>query len=80
MNDVHGRRIVNDTEKANYLNNYFLNSVEELKASIPLNAGDDFNSLRTLYRTNINFSLDRVDANTFVEIIRTMDANKTCWT
>lgn len=76
LNDAQGQSIFSAQIKAYYFNNYFLETVANLKQQIEVYPGDTFNSLRTLTRSSHRFVLNNVNINDISEIISNIKYDK----
>lgn len=78
IKDANGEIIVNDFQKAETLNNYFLQSIQDLRSQIDQVPTDFCNSLRTLTQHGTTFHLSYTSYDEVHNVIKKLTPNKSC--
>lgn len=76
LKDSQGQDFVSDQSKANHLNSYFIQSVENLRQSIQIQPSDHYNGLRTLTHSQCRFTINSIQDTDVQEVITAMKINK----
>lgn len=76
LKDEHGETIQSDIDKADTFNDYFLESVANLKLEIEVTSQSNCNSLRTLHYHHNQFTFKPINNDEVIKLIDKLDVNK----
>lgn len=76
LSDEQGRILLSDKEKAVAHNNFFYETVQNVRNNIVTNAADHFNNFRTLSYNRTVFDFRKVDTKTVETVLKNMPKSK----